>query len=334
MPQPYDYSLNLPDPTQTFLQSFQLGQQLKKRAAEQALQERRQTVYAGLSPTSTYQDYMSAIKQLPEDRENLLATMKAMGEAKQNALFEAGGKAFSVLQPGPDGKLDVAQAVSKLEEYATAFDNSGDAETAKQLRDSAKALEIDPAHGRNVLGTMLAMTDPTRFKAITDARENKIASDISDLAAVFGEEAARKLVLGREAAKGVVSSSGPAGTVFQRADEVFNLPVEQQPAAAAGVAAGGSSISPVGIAGTSEDEARSRAFEARFPNAPKFANDSQNSMSVDQFNAAAGALGAAGAAGLVKRNNIPVRVRTPQEARKLPSGTQIIMPDGGRGVVP
>ena len=305
MPQPYDYSLNLPDPTQTFLQSFQLGQQLKKRAAEQALQERRQTVYAGLSPTSTYQDYMSAIKQLPEDRENLLATMKAMGEAKQNALFEAGGKAFSVLQPGPDGKLDVTSAISKLEEYATAFDNSGDAETAKQLRDSAKALEIDPAHGRNVLGTMLAMTDPTRFKAITDARENKIASDISDLSAVFGEEAARKLVLGREAAKGVVSASGPAGTVFQRADEVFDLPVEQQPAAAASVAAS--------------------------PSGPL---DTQQSMTVDQFNAAAGALGTAGAAGLVKRNNIPVRVRTPQEARKLPSGTQIIMPDGRRGVVP
>lgn len=301
MPSPYDYSLNLPDPTQVFMQSFQLGQQLKKQAQAQKLQERRAETYSKLGPNATYDDYMAAIKALPEDTSELLATMKAMGTAKQTAMFDAGGKAWALLQPGADGNIDPAQALSRLEEYAAAFENSGDAETARQLRDAAKAVEINPAHGRTVLGTMLAMADAEKFKTISEIGVNKYEKDIADLTAVFGADTARRMVAGREAAKGVVSATGPAGTQFVRAEDVFKVPAEQQPEAAASVAAGA---------------------------------DSQEYMTADQFKSMAGALGQAGAEAMIKRNGIPVRVSTPEEARKFPSGTRIVTPDGRFGVVP
>lgn len=306
MPHPHNYNLSLPDPTQTFMQSFALGQQLQQREKERALQERRSQVYAGLGPNSTYQDYMAAIQQLPEDRESLLATMKAMDGAKKSALFDAGGKAWARLQPDASGKIDPANALGRLEEYAAAFENGGDADTAKQLRDAAKAIEIDPLSGRNILGTMLAMTDPDKFKSVAEVGENRFVKDVQDLSALFGRETALRMVGGREAAKGVVSATGPAGTQFIRAEDVFQLPLGEQPAAAASVAA-----APDGD--------------------PR---DMQNSMTVDQFLAAAEAIGKDGAYRLIQRNNIPVRVRTPAEARRLPSGTSIIMPDGSLGKVP
>lgn len=189
--QPYDYSLNLPDPTQTFMQYLQIGQHLKQQQQQQALQQRRSEVYGRLGPQSTYQDYMAAIRELPEDAEALLGTWQAMGEAKSKAMFDAGGQAWASLQPGEDGNIDPTRALEKLEEYAAGFENSGDEEIAKQLRDAAKAIEINPATGRTVLGTLLAMADGERFKNIAQTSEaTPFQKDFSFIKETFGEDAA------------------------------------------------------------------------------------------------------------------------------------------------
>lgn len=63
-------------------------------------------------------------------------------------------------------------------------------------------------------------------------------------------------------------------------------------------------------------------------------NGNQDVMTVDMFTGAVSGLGQQGAAEWVKRNNIAFSVASPEEARKLPSGTRIVLPDGSEGVVP
>lgn len=166
MPQPYNYNIDLPDPTQVFMQNFQLGQQLKQQAQARALQAKRQEVWAGLGPNATYQDFVKARQQLPDDAEALMSAWKSQNEGRRNAMFDAGSGAFAALTPAEDGVIDAGRAVVKLQEYAAGFENSGDKDAAQQLRDAAKAIELDPTAGRKVLGVMLASADPERFKAI------------------------------------------------------------------------------------------------------------------------------------------------------------------------
>lgn len=54
----------------------------------------------------------------------------------------------------------------------------------------------------------------------------------------------------------------------------------------------------------------------------------------EMYRGAVNSLGPQGAAAWLKRNNLPVRVATPQEAESLPPGTRIYLPDGTEGVVP
>jgi len=56
-------------------------------------------------------------------------------------------------------------------------------------------------------------------------------------------------------------------------------------------------------------------------------------LTVDQVRAASQSL-KNGTAGWLQRNGLKVKVTTPQEARTLPPGTTIILPDGSEGVVP
>lgn len=57
-------------------------------------------------------------------------------------------------------------------------------------------------------------------------------------------------------------------------------------------------------------------------------------LTVEQYRGAVNGLGADGAAAWLQRNNLPVQVATPAEARTLPRGTRIILPDGSEGRVP
>lgn len=54
----------------------------------------------------------------------------------------------------------------------------------------------------------------------------------------------------------------------------------------------------------------------------------------EQYQGAVNGLGPQGAAQWLQRNGIAIQVQTPDQARQLPSGTPIILPDGSQGRVP
>ena len=176
MVQPYNYSLNIRSPGEAFMQGIQMGQAGRAMQA-QAEEQRRQAdknrrlneALAKLGPNARYEDYMAQVSANPDLADILLGQQKTFGDARKSALFNAGEEAFMLLRPDATGVISPDAAIAKLEERAVAFENSGQADIAKQLRDSAQGIKINPAAARNTLGTMLAFSDADKFKKINDA---------------------------------------------------------------------------------------------------------------------------------------------------------------------
>jgi hypothetical protein len=68
--------------------------------------------------------------------------------------------------------------------------------------------------------------------------------------------------------------------------------------------------------------------------APAPAQQAGPVVTAEQFRGAVNGLGPQGAAGWAQRNKVRVKVASPEEARQLPSGTLIILPDNSEGRVP
>lgn len=202
MVQPYNYTIDVASPGEAFIQGIQIGQAGRAAQAKSVELEREaekvrrlNAALAQLGPNATYADYMTQVRANPDLAEVLLGQQKTFSDARKNALFGAGEQAFMMLRPDAQGNISPDAAISKLEESALAFENSGEADVAKQLRDSAQGIRQNPAAARTVLGTMLAFSDPDKFKKITDASglngdKTAFRADYDFIKENFGPEAA------------------------------------------------------------------------------------------------------------------------------------------------
>lgn len=175
MVQPYNYSLNIKSPGEAFIEGIQIGQvgranrmQAEQREREADKVRRLNGALAALGPNATYADYMVQVRNNPDLADVLLGQQKTFGDARKNALFGAGEQAFMLLRPDAQGNISSEAAIAKLEESALAFENSGEVDVAKQLRDSAQGIRANPATARNTLGVLMAFADPDRFKKINE----------------------------------------------------------------------------------------------------------------------------------------------------------------------
>lgn len=142
---PINYGIDVPDPSQTFLQAFKTGTAITetRMAQEQAQRqaEQQKTVMQAFErlrqPGATAKDYADLAMMLPETQAK--AVRESFGlinaDQQQNAL-QRSGQVFSAFK---SGKPDIA--VNLLEQQITARRNGGDEEGAKFLetwRDVAK----------------------------------------------------------------------------------------------------------------------------------------------------------------------------------------------------
>ena len=202
MVQPYNYTLDIASPGDAFLRGMQIGQAGRTAQARAAEQEREadkvrrlNAALSQLGPNASYEDYMVQVRANPDLADLLLGQQKTFSDARRNALFGAGEQAFMLLRPDAQGNISADAAISKLEESALAFENSGEPDVAKQLRDSAQGIRTNPLAARNVLGTMLAFADPDKFKKINDAIGTKdertaFQQDFEFIKKMFGDDAA------------------------------------------------------------------------------------------------------------------------------------------------
>ena len=176
---PIDYSSDLADPLAVALQGYQIGQQMRaqRQAEEQAIaqqeaaQRKAEAMSSLMRPGVTFNDYQRVMQMFPDEAKGLTEQWTAMDKVKQSTFFNAGGEAYALLQPGPDGAIDGTRALDKLESYAAAADNSGDKDTAQKLRDMANYIKTNPAAGKATIGSVLAVVDGERFKNVATQTE-------------------------------------------------------------------------------------------------------------------------------------------------------------------
>lgn len=252
MVQPYNYTLDVASPGDAFLRGMQIGQAGRAAQARAAAQEeeasklrRLNAALAQLGPNASYEDYMAQVRANPDLAETLLGQQKTFSDARKNALFGAGEQAFMLLRPDAQGNISADAAIAKLEESALAFENSGEPNVAKQLRDSAQGIRTNPLAARNVLGTMLAFADADKFKKINDAIGSKdertaFQQDFDFIKKTFGDAAAAEFAqFGRS---GIVSiplgdgrtyvgppSMAPGASRWQQQQGATPAPTGKQP---------------------------------------------------------------------------------------------------------
>lgn len=325
MPQPYDYSLGVPSPQESFLagvQSWQQQQQVNAQMARAKAEQDRidaeiaETLRAAnifqtrLGPGSTIDDRNAAMRELGPKYVTQVQTMwAAMDEGRRRAYLEAGRSVYNDLMPRPDGTVNIEGAIANLNTRADAAKNSGDTVLEGQLRGLSTTLQNQPASARALQG-------------IIDLQVRAVDPDAADKMTGFGDAAAkmrgagidpyseqgRKLfdsMVFKEGQILVTNALTPDGQPYTGTLDNF-LQTYGRPSGGAG--------------GQPAQTAQPQT------NAPV--------LTFDQAIGAVNGLGSSGASAFFNRNGYRIRVQTPTQARKLPSGTKIILPDGSEGTVP
>jgi len=188
--EPFNYSINAPNPNAVFQQAFQTGnlmRQSQEAAQAQAMQrqqaERMAAALGQLGPNATPADYIGIVNQYPDLIKPLTERYQGFDAARRNALYNTGERAFALLRAGPDGTLDTEAAAASLERSADAFDNSNAPDIAQVLRDNAKGLRMDPGTGKHALGAMMAGVDAERFDKFGKAIDQGDTPFIKELVA-------------------------------------------------------------------------------------------------------------------------------------------------------
>ena len=192
MVQPFDYSLGIPSPQESFLagvqasqQQQQLNTQAMRAKAEQAEVdrkiaevERRAGIFqTRLGPGATAADRDEAIRQLPDDVSAIQSLWKGMDENRRAAYLEAGRSVYNDLMPRPDGTVNVELAIANLNQRADGAKNSGDTVLEQQLRGLSSALQKQPGSARALQG-------------IVDLQVRAVDPEAADKMTGFGDAAA------------------------------------------------------------------------------------------------------------------------------------------------
>ena len=158
MPQPYNYQLNLPSPTENVLGALEVGKGITQIQAGQAQAERAATMKQqlqadltklGANPTPAALAQMMV--RYPQMSEGFKRTYDALSNEHQQARLDQASRVYAALDAG---QPEMAQNV--LKEQATAYRNSGMEREAKTLEDLAEMTRISPQTAKTSAGLFLA----------------------------------------------------------------------------------------------------------------------------------------------------------------------------------
>jgi hypothetical protein len=158
MVQPYNYMLNVPDPTQSVMGGIQQGLQLatavdKFKLQQQQRQEQAalQTELGKLAENPTTANLAQMMVKYPSLSEQFKRTYDVLSTEQQQERLSQGSRVYSALKANrPD------LALSFLEEQATAYDNSNRPQDAKTLRDLSTLIQSSPETAITSTGLFLA----------------------------------------------------------------------------------------------------------------------------------------------------------------------------------
>ncbi len=161
MPEPYNYALNVPNPTQAVLQGVQLAGGLAetraaqtKAAAVQLETDRRKAFNADVAKIAanpTAAGYASLAARYPESAAVLKESYGLLSAEEQKERITQASSVYSALSAG---EYEFAQET--LTKQAEAYRAAGREKDAKQLEDLAKLVELSPETAQTTAGLYLA----------------------------------------------------------------------------------------------------------------------------------------------------------------------------------
>ena len=158
MAQPFDYTIDVPDPTSSVLNALKIKyavqqNQREQLAAEQAAQQQKlmQADLATLSQNPTAQGITEMMVKYPTLSENFKRTYDVLNTEQKKAKTDQAWQVYAALSAG-----DTDMATNLMETQAQAEENSGNAREAKTLRDINQLIKTRPEAGLTTVGMFLA----------------------------------------------------------------------------------------------------------------------------------------------------------------------------------
>ena len=154
MPQPFDYTLDIPDPSQTLMNAVSLKRgitDLRTAQTKQVASQQLQTDLAQLSQNPNPAAVAKMMTRYPQLSEGFKRTYDVLSEEQRNSRISQASGVYAALEAG---ESQIAQDL--LEEQAEAYRNSGLEQEAKTLSDLAKLVELSPETAKTSTGLFLA----------------------------------------------------------------------------------------------------------------------------------------------------------------------------------
>ena len=166
MAQPFNYMIDLPDPTSNLVRAINIKgavdqQRQQQAAAEQAAASRQQLQadLATLGPNATPAALSQLMVKYPQMSEEFKRTYDVLSAEQQKSRVDQASQVYAALEAG---QPDMAQRL--LAEQATAYRNSGLEKEAKTLEDLAELTRVSPESARTSTGLFLASAmGPDKF---------------------------------------------------------------------------------------------------------------------------------------------------------------------------
>jgi len=200
MAQPYNYMLDLPNPTQNLIRAINIkgtvDQQRQQEAAAQAAAQTRQQLQSdlmALGPNVTPASLSQLMVKYPQMSEEFKRTYDVLDAEQQKSRVSQASQIYAALEAG---QPDVAQNL--LGEQAAAYRNSGLEREAKTLEDLAELARVSPETAKTSTGLFLASAmGPEKFtetftKLQNERRETALAPEELSQAQSKAREAAVK----------------------------------------------------------------------------------------------------------------------------------------------
>lgn len=203
---PYDFSLNMPDPGQAFMQAFQQAQQQRavqqqqqaKLAQEQSRQQRYSQWVQRLRSDRSPETMSEFMLEFPEQSEAISKAFEPMDEAKKQTQLGFYVQALSALDRGDkDAANQVVQ--SRL---AAARNTIGAEQEVKELEYGLSMIDSNSDALRDSLASTVFTLDPERYKTMYATRGGEMTGFQKDLIAAGVDPTSEE---GREKAKQFVS---------------------------------------------------------------------------------------------------------------------------------
>lgn len=156
---PYDFTVNIPNPGEAFIQSFQMAQQ--QRQAQNRQQRYAQWV-GRLQQDRSPETMASFMLEFPEMSDAITKAFGPMDQARKEAKLGFYGQALSALDRG-----DTEMAKRLVEERLTAARNTiGGEQEAKELEYGLSLADSNPDALRAGLASTIYSLDPKRYEAL------------------------------------------------------------------------------------------------------------------------------------------------------------------------